>query len=200
MEREQLLEAGKKLAGEIYEKMGVIEQCTSVAGTIEGLPICFLDEDGKLIGLEKVLTEEQTGEIRDSIIKTIYENSAEAEQWLQRLNTATLQPTSVHNESKTEKTTSRTAKQKKQTTKEEQVEKNITVKKREKKQDIEIDEKKLAEMYVRQGMTLQEIAEEIGTDKKAVYEKVEEYGLKGPTGMSESERGAWEKRVMERYR
>lgn len=190
MEREQLLEAGKKLAGEIYEKMGVIEQCTSVAGTIEGLPICFLDEGGKLIGLEKVLTEEQTGEIRDNIIKTIYENSAEAEQWLQRLNTATLQPTSVHNESKTEKTTSRTAKQKKQTTKEEQV---------EKKQDIEIDEKKLAEMYVRQGMTLQEIAEEIGTDKKAVYEKVEEYGLKEPTGMSESERGAWEKRVMERY-
>ena len=222
MEREKLLAWGKEIVGEIYEKMGVIEQCESMANTIQGLPVYFLDDDGNLIGLDKVLSETQMAQIREDIITTIKGNSKEAIDWMERLNDATMEPES---ETKKKTTKAKTTKQKKQTDvdtiediqkkaselgmtygqyMQEQEKKNVTVKKRGKKRgekkEVEITEKELAQMYVRQGMTLQEIAEQVGADKKSVYEKVEEYGLKEPAGMSESERSAWEKRVMERYR
>lgn len=249
MEREKLLAWGKEIVAEIYEKMGVIEQCESMANTIQGLPVCFLDDDGNLIGLDKVLSETQMAQIREDIITTIKGNSKEATDWMERLNDATMEPVSENevedketesendvveeesviekqatvkeeNESKKKTTKAKTTKQKKQTEvdtiediqkkaselgmtygqyMEEQQKKNVTVKKRGKKKEIEITEKELAQMYVKQGMTLQEIAEQIGADKKEVYAKIEEYGLKEPAGMSESERSAWEKRVMERY-
>ena len=257
MEREKLLAWGKEIVAEIYEKMGAIEQCESMADAIQGLQVCFLGEDGNLIGLDKVLSETQMEQIREDIVKTIKGNSKEATDWMERLNDATMEPVSgneveekeeesennvveeepvkentetvaekkepVKEESETKKKTTKakTTKQKKQTDvdtiediqkkaselgmtygqyMQEQEKKNVTVKKRGKKKEVEITEKELAQMYVRQGMTLQEIAEQVGADKKSVYEKVEEYGLKEPAGMLESERIAWEKRVMERYR
>ena len=97
MEREKLLETGKQLAGQIYEKMGMIEQCTTIADAVKELPVCFVDGDGKLIRMEKVLSNEQMNDLRDLAIKTIIENSREAESWLERLNDATNEPVAEEN-------------------------------------------------------------------------------------------------------
>ena len=81
----------------------------------------------------------------------------------------------------------------------EQEKKSVTVKKRGRKPNIDIAESELAEMYVRKGMTVQEIADQTNSDKRSVFAKIEEYGLKEPAGMSDQERKTWAKKVMERY-
>ena len=230
MKREELLEKGKSITKEIYEKMTAVETCDNMIEAIKDLPITFIDENGSLIGLEKVLSEEQLSKIKNEIIETINENSAAAEKWLEKMSSL-LDEESEKTPKKTTKTTrsTRTAKKVEPEKKtadtgeenaavEEQVkekeekpkkrkkstpkveEKTDPEKKEEEKQpEIEISEKQLAEMYVRDGKTLSEIANEINSDKKSVFAKIEEYNLKEPAGMTESERKTWAKRVMQRY-
>lgn len=226
MSRDNLLEKGKNITKEIYEKMTIIETCDNVVEAIKDLPITFLDENKSLIGLEKVLSEEQIINIRKQIVNTIEGNSKEAENWLEKIAGLIEKP---EKEEKPAKRTTRAKKtEKKEEPKEEaaeEVEENAAIpepeeekqektkrkkkteqkpepeeqKKEEKKQELEISEKELAEMYIRDNMSLQQIAAELGTDKKTVFAKIEEYDLKEPSGMSDSERKTWAKRAMERY-
>lgn len=87
MERNEVLKKSQDLVNQIYENMGIIESCDTVAEKIRGLDICFNDPDSKQhVTLNGVLREEQLEDIRDEIIATIYKNSMEAQKFLERLD------------------------------------------------------------------------------------------------------------------
>ena len=227
MKREELLEKGKSITKEIYEKMTAVETCDNMIEAIKDLPITFIDENGSLIGLEKVLSEVQLLRIKNQIIETINKNSTAAEKWLEKMSSLIdaepektpkkttrstrtakkaepekidedIEEENVAVEEQVEEKEEKPKKRKKSTPKVEE-KPDLEKKEEEKQPEIEISEKQLAEMYVRDGKTLSEIANEINSDKKSVFAKIEEYNLKEPAGMTESERKTWAKRVMQRY-
>lgn len=95
MLREEILNSSRELVNRIYEKMSIIETCDSVAKKVMNLDVCFNDIDNKqIVALEGILRPEQLAVVRESIIKRIYDNAAEAQFFLERLNKkpATINP------------------------------------------------------------------------------------------------------------
>jgi len=92
MVREEVLTKSRELVNQIYEKMNVIESCDTLAKKVKDLDVCFNDTDNKVIALNEVLNQVQLTGIRESIISKIYDNAAEAQSFLERLDRLNRKP------------------------------------------------------------------------------------------------------------
>ena len=192
MTRENLLKSSQEIASNIFDKMGVIESCESMTRELEEMEIGCIKQ-GEAISLAKVLTTEQLKDIKGKVKETIDGNAKEAEAWLTGLTSIANKAPETTPEKAPAKKTVKKAPAKKTTTK-------AAAKKADsEKTEIDIDEAKLAELYVRDGKTVKDIADEFETDKETIHAKITELGLKKPAGMDVAEEAGWKKRVMSRF-
>ena len=188
MNTDEIIEKSQKLSGEIFDKMNTLENCSNAIAEIADLEIGAVDKEGQIVTFSKVLNAEQMEDIKADVLDMIERNRDQAARWRENLTNASV--TEATEEEKPKRTT-----RKKTTT----TRKKAVKKEEEEKPVVEIDEKQLAEMFVRDAKTVKDIAEELGTDKEAVHAKIMEYGFKKPTGMDAKEEADWRKRVMARY-
>lgn len=193
MNTQEIIDKSQKLSGVIFDKMNVVENCSNAVADIADLEIGAVNKDGQILTFKKVLTEKQMDDVKNVVVGLITANMSEAATWLDNLTKvgdADCSEGAEEPKKTTKKTTTRKTTVRKKTTKKAA---------EEEKQLVEIDETKLAEMYVKEDKTVKEIADAFGTDKETVHAKITELGLKKPTGMDAAEEAGWKKRVMSRF-
>lgn len=199
-----VIENAKDLVTKIYEQMGKVEKCDAIMESIRGCKFVFCkDEDDEVVYLDGVMTPEQIEQITQSIFETITSNKSSAENYLASItgdktvetvkeDSVKVEPAAVYDEPRKKAAVINQdfedavqdmidSSNKQDKAKADKVKKAMAKVEKAKPTKKYWDIEMLKNMYINQGMTLQQIAEELGVGRTSVYDAIKAAGIKKPS-------------------